>query len=321
MKTLFKLALIGAVLIVVLLVAGVFAAVASINTLAERGIEKGATYALGVPTTLDGASIGLFSGELGLSGLKIDNPPDYKAPHFMTLGQGDVAVSLASLRQDTVRIPRFTLDTVDVRLERKSGSSNYGQILDNVKKVTGSDKEPAPKADPGSGKKFVIDELLIKDITVTLDMLGLDGAAGAIVGDATRVTVPIKEIKLDHVGQTGTGVKGSGVTMSELASLIVEAVLAATVEQGGGLIPSDILGDLQGRLASLGNLDQLDLSVIGDLQKNLGEQAGKAVDDAVKKVTDEAGKAVEDAAKKAEDAVKDLFPGSKKKDSSKDEPK
>jgi len=310
MKTLFKLALLGAVLIVVLLVAGVFAAVASINTLAKKGIEKGGTYALGVPTTLDGASIGLFSGELGLSGLKVGNPDGFKAPHFMTLGEGEVAVSLASLREDTVRVPRFTLDTIDVRLERKSGSSNYGQILENVKKVTGSDTEPAPQPQQDSGKKFVIDELLIKDVTVTLDMLGLDGPAGAIVGDATRVTVPIKEIKLSHVGQTGTGVKGSGVTISELASLIVEAVLAATVEQGGGLIPGDILGDLQGRLASIGNLDELGLSVVGDLQKNLGEQAGKAVDDAVKKVTDEAGKAAEEAA----DKLKDLLPGGKKKD-------
>jgi hypothetical protein len=85
-------------------------------------------------------------------------------------------------------------------------------------------------------------------------------------------------------------------------------VLAAAADKGGGILPADILGDLQGGLAGLGNLDNLQMSVAAKAQGTI-EKIGS---DAVKKVTDklggEAGKVVEDATKK----VTDLIPGMKK---------
>ena len=171
-------------------------------------------------------------------------------------------MSLGSLNKPTVELPHLKLDTIDVRLEKKDGQTNYNTILENLKKVSGSGDEtkPAPKPTEGEGKKFVITDLSIRNVTVHVDLLGGGDALGAL----TKVTIPIDEVKLQNVGKTGSGVGGTGVSMGELTGIIVQAVLAAAVEKGKGLIPGDILGDLSGRLASLGDLSNLDLKVLGD---------------------------------------------------------
>ena len=68
----------------------------------------------------------------------------------------------------------------------------------------------------------------------------------------------------------------------ELVNIIVQAVISAAVANGGGLIPEDILGDLQGKLASLGDLSKLDLKVLGDA-KGTVEDLTKAAEDVKKK--------------------------------------
>jgi hypothetical protein len=122
------------------------------------------------------------------------------------------------------------------------------------------------------------------------------------------VTIPIDKIELKDVGQTGQGVGGSGVTMSQLSGIIVKAVLAAAAEKGGGLIPGDLLGDLQGKLSSLTNLDSLSkggMSIVAGA-------AGK-VEEIGKKVGDDVKKSVDDATKNVGDALKGVLPGGKKK--------
>ena len=106
-----------------------------IDRLAKMAVERGSTYALGVPTTLDSARVGVFSGQMGMTSLNVANPRNFSAPHFLKLKTGQIDVSLSSLRQDTVVIPLLELKGVDVNLEKKSGQSNYQVILDNLKKL------------------------------------------------------------------------------------------------------------------------------------------------------------------------------------------
>lgn len=277
------------VLLVVICIGAVVAAFFAIDSIAKRGIESGGTYAFGVPTTLDSASVGILGGTFSMSGLKVANPPGYGSSPFMSLGSGGVAVTLASLREPVVRLPRLSLDDLNVSLEKKGGTANYSVILGNLKKLSSGG---SPKQSGGGEKKFVIRELSLKNIKIAVNLLGAPGA----VGNLAKVTIPIDEIRLENVGQTGTGVAGTGVTMEQLSSIIVQAVLKAAAEQGGGILPAEILGELQGGLANLGNLDQLGMKVLADpkMLEKIGagnatgaiEQGKKAVDDAAKKVTD-----------------------------------
>jgi hypothetical protein len=303
MKKLIKRLFALGFVLVLLVIGGVVFAVMNINSLAKAGIEKGGTYALGTNTTLQSANVGILGGTFAMNGLNVANPPGYKAPSFLSLGSGGVAVSFNSLSKPVVELPKLSLDGLNVALEKSGGKANFNVILDHIKKVADQAGGSGGSGGSSSGgdKKFVVNELSLTNIKISVDLIG--GPA-----DLTKVNIPIDEIKLNNVGKTGTGVGGTGVTMSQLASIIVEAVLAAAADKGGGILPADILGDLQGGLAGLGNLDNLQMSVAAKAQGTIEKIGG----DAAKKVTDklggEAGKVVEDATKK----VTDLIPGMKK---------
>jgi len=304
-----------AIAIVLVLVLAVFGVIvlgySQLNNVVRIGIERGGTYAMGVETRVASVRLGLLSGTATVAGLSIANPPGYQDEHFFTLSEGSLAISAATLNQPVIEVPTFKLDTIAVDLERRDGKSNYQIILDNIKKLQdqlgGSSSQPAqPSA--GDEKKLVINELTIRKVTVNVNMLGVSGGLGDVLNKATKVTIPIDEIKLQNVGKTGTGVGGTGVTVSQLSSIIVQAVLAAAAEKGGGLLPPDFLNDLKGNLSSLDGLKGLGMSVLaGQTGKveQMAKDVGQKVEGAVKG-------AVENATKGLEDGLKGLMPGVKK---------
>lgn len=283
--------------VLVLVVVGVVVFVfARVDAIAKMAIERGGTYALGVNTTVKSADVKVFSGEFAMSGLEVANPEGFGAPHFLTMGSAGVAVSLASLNKPIVELPRLSLEELDVRLERRPDGSNYGVILANLEKLKSPAKDTSPQA---SEKKLVIDELSIKNVKVSIDLLGLPGGS-------SRVTVPIGEIKLSQVGKTGKGVGGTGVTLDELAGIVVQAVMAATVDNAGGLLPGDVLGEMKGALGKLGDIGGMGAKVIGEVGghvEKIGGEVGKAAEQAAKEVQ----KGVEQIG----EGLKGLIPGKK----------
>lgn len=316
MKKILKVVVVLVMIGVISLAGAGWYVVKNINNLAKRGIEAGGQYALGVATTVESVSLHPLLGELELERLRVANPAGFSTPHFLQLGEGELDVSLGSLRSDVIEVPVLRLTGIDVNLERKDGKTNYKAIMESLSKLKGSS---SPSAQPGTEKRFIVNQLDIEKVNVHLDMLGGAGAVGQIVGGAAKVNVPIEKIQLTNVGKTGTGIKGTGVTGEELASIVIQAVLNAAAENGGGLIPADILGDLKGSLASLDGLKDIQASVtakVGEAATKMGAEAQKAIDQAGEK----AQKAIDDAAKKLGDGIGNLLPG-QKKDEKKPEPK
>mgnify|MGYP003577027314 CR=1 FL=1 len=161
MKKLVKLVL-GLVLVLVVLVAvGAVVVFRSVDTIAERVIERGGTYALGAETTVASADVGIMDGTFAMTGLNVANPEGgYTSPYFMNLPSAGVAVSLRSLLEDTVELPELTIGAVDMYIDGTGGTPNYKRILENIKKLeSSSDKSPDSEA---SAKKFVVNRLTIK---------------------------------------------------------------------------------------------------------------------------------------------------------------
>lgn len=240
--------------LVVLFIAAIGAGFLYVDSIARHGIEKAGTYALGVETTLDSADVGIFDGTFALSGLKVANPAGFRSESFMSLGEGGVSVSFGSLRQDVVELPTLTLTELTVNLENKDGKANYQTILDNLKRFEST--EPAAE----DGKRFVIREVLIRDVTINVEVLPLGGALSS-------VKVPIKEISMKNVGESG--VAKSGLTLEQLAGLIVKTVFAAAIQNGGGLIPGDVLNGLGEGLKGLEGLGNVAVSIGGEAMKQV----------------------------------------------------
>lgn len=295
MKILLKLA----VVVVLLVGVAIGAVFFYIDSIARSAVERGGTYALGVPTTLRSADVGVLTGDFALDGLKVENPEGYSSDHFMTLDHGDVAVKLSTLREEVVHLPTLNLKQIDVNLESKGNASNYAVILENLKKLESS---PTP---PEEQKKFIINKVVIQDVKVHANLLPL-------AGDAAVMHFPIAEIVLEDVGSETSG----GMVLSDLAGVIVKAVFAAIVDKGGELLPLDVLGDLQGRLGDLESLSSMGIDMAtnaGKAVEDVMKQAEGTVGDATKAVEGAKG-AVDEAKKGIEDAVKgvgDLIPKKK----------
>jgi hypothetical protein len=298
MKLVKRLALLS-VLLVVLLAAGLFAALYYVNDLVKLGVEKGGTVALGTRTTLGSADVALFSGKAALNDLAIANPEGFKAPDFFALGGAAAAVNLSSLRADTVEIPSIQLNTIRVALERKDGRTNYKVILDNLAKLPSGSGSSGASDTPG--KKFIIRDLKITDTKVTVDLLDTPLPLGSLV-------VPIDRIHLTEIGTAS-----QGLPLADITGIVLRAVLDTAAANGQGIIPADILGDLQSQLAVLGTLDQLGVKLEAQVGVELQNAANKARAELDKALGDAASKVQNEVQKGLDNAVKDIFGGDKKR--------
>jgi len=290
------------VVVILILIGAVAAGAFYIDSIARKGIEAGSTYALGVPTTLDKADVGIFGGTFSMGGLNVANPEGFTSPHFLVLNDGAVAVSLGTLRRDVVELPTLTLTGISMNLERAGDKSNYKVILDNLKRFESDGgppgKKPAEPSEPG--KKFVIRNLEIRDINVHVNLLPQGGTL-------TQVDVPIDLIQLKDVGSGGKSVQ-----LSDLAGVILKTIMTVAVQKGGELIPGDISGELTKGLGELQNLGDQGITVLlgdGGVVQTFGktaEELGKSAEEGAKKLGDEA--------KKLGEGIGNIFGGDDKDD-------
>ncbi len=249
--------------VVVILLVAVLVGVLMIDGIARRAVEQNASDALGVSTTLDRASVGIRDRRFTMAGLDISNPGGFDTPHFLRLDDGHVNVALGTLRKETVELPTLYLEGIDINLEQKEGRSNYKVILDHMEQM----REETP-ADP-DGKKFIVRELVIRDINVHVDLL-------PVGGDLSRLDMVIDEIILTDVG-TETD---RGVVLRELSGVIIQSIFLAILNKGGDILPDDLLNDLGGALASVGEIADFKLEVAGEALGQIGE-AGRSIGESV----------------------------------------
>ena len=277
MRTLLRLGVIALVLLLLLL-GGV---VLFLDRGAAKAVGKAATHALGVPTEVSSVSIRPFRGSVALSDLSVANPAGFSAQPCLGVGAASMQVELGSLMKDTVEVQSLELSDVRLRLEGRGTKTNYGVLLDNLKRLGGEDGgKPAPApvpSDSESGKRFLVRELVIRNVVVEADY-ALDSPLGQLAASNTKVTLP--EIRLHDVGN------GKSLSLAELSDVIFRALLSAA---GSGNIPGlsgDIAKDLQRSLAGFqsGAID------MGKQLENAAKELGRGLDsstkDAVKGVKD-----------------------------------
>jgi hypothetical protein len=274
MKLLLK---IGAVL-VLLLVLGAVVLVFAIDPIAAEMIRRGGTYALGVETTVDEVDLGLGAEiQAELSGLAVANPEGFESERFLKLGAGSLRFPRGDLFADVITVPELKLDSIEINLERRGGKNNYDVILANLEKLGSGDGGEKP--DDGGGKRFAIERILLTNVDATIDLLPL-------AGDATRIDIHVPQIVIEDIA--------SDMTTAQLFDLVIRTLLTAVLENGAGLLPDDMLQDLQSRLKALGSV-AFDVSggavrtskqilsaaeeILNEGTEELGKQAGEAIKD------------------------------------------
>jgi hypothetical protein len=284
MKTFIKIAAILIVLVVIGFVALIAFGLSQADAIVKAAIERGGTYATQTTTTVDDVHLGLTDGTFEMNGLTIANPAGFTSEHFLKLAGTNVKLDTASIRDEVLSIPTVSFDGIDVLLDKGKDPSNYNTILNSLKRFETSDTKAAPENK--GGKKIAIDSLKLNNIDIRVaNMPGVS----LLTGD---IAIQIPSIELKDIG------KDKPMTAAEITNLVIKTVLTAAVEAGGGILPTDILGELGNGLSGLSSLGDMGITAIGDAGQIVGDQIGN--------VLDGAGQAVEDLTTGATDAIEDL---------------
>lgn len=231
--------------LVLLVAVGLGIAVWQVDRLAKVAIELAGTRSLGVSTTLDDIKIGLFSGRTSLKGFQVANPGDFKSEYFIRLDRGSLDMSLANLLNDVVEIDQLTISGIHVNLVRETGKANFRTVIDNIREFESKDK-PEDKEKEKSQKKFIIHEVVIRDVKVNVDLLPFGGKL-------TQLDVPLEELRLTEVGAERT----RGENLAKVTATVIKALLTAVVAKGENLMPADLVSDLTKKLQELKPLETL----------------------------------------------------------------
>ena len=236
-------------MIIALLLVGVVVVVGAyfyVDAIAKKAVERGGEMALGVPTNLDDIHISLWGGEAELSGLRISNPPGFSAPTFLDLGAGDIAVSLKSLLDNTVRIPRIRMSGIRINLEQADNKNNIEPLLARAKSMSGQAGEKAPQPAGGGEKKFIVEYFTLDDVQLNADL--------NLFGQTSKVNLVLPKIELRNLGAAE-----QGLPMAELVQQVVQVVLNTARASSVQLSP-----ELAKLLAGeLGGLDTIRGEVVG----------------------------------------------------------
>lgn len=241
--------------VIVFVLVACVAALMSVDYLARLAIESAGSRALGVTTTLDQLSIGIFSNSSSLSGFQVANPEGFQSNFFLRLDSGALNMSLLNVLDETIEIDQLELSGVHVNLVREAKQANFSAIIANARRF---EEETSKKAesDLSLGKHYVIHSVFIRDIHVHMDLL-------PIGGKLTQLDVPIELLELKDVGAESS----RGENLARIIATIVRALLEAALDKGEGILPPETIEELSGMLSELKPLETI-RAIRNSLQKH-----------------------------------------------------
>ena len=208
--------------------------VVAVNLFADHavraGIETAATKTLNVEVSVSDVDLSIMAGKLVLQNLSIGNPPVYQHDKLLILRNTEIEVEAKSLLSDVVNIRQIRIDHIDVIIEQHSVSeNNLHDVLQTASEIT------------DEWKKLRIDNLEISDITVKVDLMTNSG-------QTEPITLVLSPIRMTNLG------RDNKMDIAALLKKIIFAIADSVVEEGIGVLPTDIVGTMTSTLSKTINL-------------------------------------------------------------------
>jgi hypothetical protein len=258
-----KKILIGLLIIVVIIAAGVFYLWQGRDRFIKTAIEEAGSRATQVSVTLKQVDTGnVLDGSVALRGLVVGNPAGFKTDSAFKLGEVSVKVDPGSVMSDIIVVKEVVIAAPQVTYEFGANGSNIGAIQKNVEKLAGGSSGGGSSSSSGdsSGKKVVIENLYVRDGKVNV-------SADFLQGKQTGTNLPA--IHLKDIGKSSGGASPT-VIAEQVIDAIAKSATSAVATLDVGAI-KDALGKELG-------------AKMGDVQKSLEQGTGGATD-AIKKGT------------------------------------
>jgi uncharacterized protein involved in outer membrane biogenesis len=194
------------------------------NFIVKKAVEVGTYKMTGFPLQIGGLNIGLFSGQVQVSDLKLTNPPEFKDPRFVDLPLFKVDYSTFSMLRGAPHIKELLVNVNEVVIVKNNkGQTNATMIQEKLSPPTtgaqaGGEKKPATakktpyrvdlirvhvgtviirdfsKSTPTERKMTLNRDVVFKDVTEstsisTLVMRTILGPIGDVAGDLVKGTL------------------------------------------------------------------------------------------------------------------------------------
>jgi hypothetical protein len=280
----------AAVLLACLAVVATVLLLANLSRFVKTGVETGGSLILGVPTTLEDASVSLLGGTVGLDGLSLGSPEGFDAAEMLALGHAHTTVQISSLRRDEIVVREVVIDGPEITLEFADGKTNWGVLLEHLK------REPTEE-EKRAAKKLRVDRIAFSNGKIKVAGIPLAGAAG----------IPLPDLEI-------TGLRtadGKAATVRNVLADVIASLYGSVLGAVKGVVPAEELEKLGAELASLAGeagaaAEQAVMEAADKVEEALGEAGGS-----LEETGAAVGEAAKGAADKAKGAIEGLFGGDK----------
>ncbi len=268
-----KKLLIAGVVVVVVVAAGLILTLSNLGPLVKKTVNTIGPKVTKTDVNVSDVSISIFSGEAKIKDFLLGNPKGFKTAQAMKVGSVYVDIDEGSITQNPIIINKIEIVKPEITYEKISGTDNFKQLLKNVQQSAKSEKQASSKTSSTadkSGKKIVINDVIVKDGKVNLTMAMLAGK---------EISAPLPDIHLKDIGKEKQGATPAEA-FEQIFSSLYDSISSDSVTQ--------VFND---GLKQLGSL------------KDLGASGLKTGEDAAKQAADSAAKGVESAT----EGLKGLF--------------
>lgn len=257
--------------LIVLLIIFIAVALTNLGPIIKKAVN---TYGPEITRTeieLKDVDVSLFQGEASLSGFLIGNPEGFHTPHAMTVQSVHVNINEKTIAKDPIIIDTIQVRAPDINYEIKGKTDNFRALLENIKKSTGTPKDPdATKPEPSQKKKEPSTNIFIKEFILTDGTVHL---ASSMLKEK-NVSVSLPDIRMQDIGKKDEGTTPAKA-FQEIAEKLYRQIQSEPVRQA-----------LKRELKELGqNFDQLQLNSREQIDK-LREKSKEQLDSTKESVKD-----------------------------------
>ena len=133
--------------IVVVGILGCVVLALAMDRIVKTGIEKVGPKVTHVTMKVNAVHVSLLHGQFVLEGFEMGNPKGFTSPHCVSVGRAEVDVKLGSVLGSVVDIPLIEVKQPQLTLEFSGGHTNFGTLLDGMKKP---ERSRRPRRRPAS---------------------------------------------------------------------------------------------------------------------------------------------------------------------------
>lgn len=253
-------------MVVVLTGVLIFFLIFSMDSLVTMAVEKYGSQALDADVTLKKTQISLKSGKGTLTGLKVGNPKGFETESAFELGEISLTIDAPTITKGTVVIKEILIAAPQITYEIGPDGSNLDALQRNATSKSGGTSEASGDSAPEaggtkkSGKKLIIESLIIRDGKVNVSAAGLQGK---------KMTADLPMVRMADIGKSGGGATPEEV-VKKLIDALNQAAGGAVKNLGIGKVVDEVEGVVKGAKEALETGDP------AEIEKKAGE-IGNAV--------------------------------------------